>query len=223
MNGMRHGADESQGTRRSLLTRLRNADDQSGWHQFFETYWKLLYRVARKSGLSEVEAQDAVQETIITVAQQMPGFRYDPARCSFKGWLLLLTRQRIAHQFRKRNKPGGAANRVHASAAQAGRAKPISTDGGPATVDQLPDLSDSGFEALWDEEWQEHLFSAALKQVKRQVSDRQFQIFDLYVLQNCSVREVVSMLRINAAQIYLAKHRVGALLKKEIKRLRAER
>jgi len=42
-----------------------------------------------------------VQETIITVAQQMPEFRYEPARCSFKGWLLLLTRQRIAHQLKK--------------------------------------------------------------------------------------------------------------------------
>src|ERR1041384_1434729 len=113
-NGMRHGADEWQATRRSLLTRLRDAGDQTGWQEFFETYWKLLYRVARKSGLTEAEAQDAVQETVITVAQQMPEFRYEPSRCSFKGWLLLLTRQRVAHQFRKRNKPGGDGNRAHA-------------------------------------------------------------------------------------------------------------
>jgi len=52
-NGMRHGADEWQATRRSLLTRLRDAGDQTGWQEFFETYWQLLYRVARKSGLTE--------------------------------------------------------------------------------------------------------------------------------------------------------------------------
>src|SRR5881397_439457 len=86
-NGMRHGADEWLATRRSLLTRLRDAGDQTGWQEFFETYWKLLYRVARKSGLTDAEAQDAVQETIITVAQQMPEFCYEPPRCSFKGWL----------------------------------------------------------------------------------------------------------------------------------------
>ncbi|HEY2952747.1 MAG TPA: sigma-70 family RNA polymerase sigma factor, partial [Verrucomicrobiae bacterium] len=165
-NGMRHGADEWLATRRSLLTRLRDAGDQTGWQQFFETYWKLLYRVARKSGLTEAEAQDAVQETIITVAQQMPEFRYEPARCSFKGWLLLLTRQRVAHQFRKRNKPGGDANRVHAGwvghdsgQGWAGET-PALPSAGPATVDQLPDVSDTGLEAIWDEEWQQHLFSA---------------------------------------------------------------
>src|SRR6266540_1592415 len=175
-NGMRHGAEEWLATRRSLLTRLRDAGDQTGWQQFFEAYWKLLYRVARKSGLTEAEAQDAVQETIITVSQQMPEFRYEPARCSFKGWLLLLTRQRIAHQFRKRNKPGGDANRVHAAAAQhtpgGGGSAFVSADAGPATVDQLPDVSDTGLEAIWNEEWRQHLYSAALEQVKRQVSDR---------------------------------------------------
>ena len=168
---MRHEPYDWLATRRSLLTRLRDASDQTGWQEFFETYWKLLYRVARKSGLTEVEAQDAVQATIITVAQQMPKFRYEPARCSFKGWLLLLTRQRIAHQFRKRNKPGGDANRLRTPPAP-GIAEPggasVSVDAGPATVDQLPDASGTGLEAIWDEEWQQHLLSAALKQVKLQ-------------------------------------------------------
>jgi RNA polymerase sigma-70 factor (ECF subfamily) len=222
-NDMRHGADEWLATRRSLLTRLRDAGDQNGWQEFFETYWKLLYSVARKSGLTEAEGQDAVQETIITVAQQMPAFRYEPARCSFKGWLLLLTRQRIAHQFRKRNKLGGAANRVHAGAAPStpanGSTAPVSVDAGPATVDQLPDVSDTGLEAIWDEEWQQHLVSAALEQVKRQVSDRQFQIFDLHAVQNWPVAEVARALRVSAAQVYLAKHRIGRLLKIEVKKL----
>jgi RNA polymerase sigma-70 factor (ECF subfamily) len=229
-NGMRHGADEWQATRRSLLTRLRDAGDQTGWQEFFETYWKLLYRVARRSGLTDAEAQDAVQETIITVAQQMPKFRYEPARCSFKGWLLLLTRQRIAHQFRKRNKPGGEASRVHAGAvahalSQAGAGGTpalLSGDVGPATVDQLPEAGSPGFEAIWDEEWQQHLFSAALERVKRQVSDRQFQIFDLHTLQNWSVREVARTLRVSSAQVYLAKHRVSAVLKRELKQAERE-
>jgi RNA polymerase sigma-70 factor (ECF subfamily) len=222
-NGMRHGADEWQATRRSLLTRLRDAGDQTGWQEFFETYWKLLYRVARKSGLTEAEAQDAVQETIITVAQQMPEFRYEPARCSFKGWLLLLTRQRIAHQFRKRNKPGGDAHRAHAGGNESGHAwaggTPALPSAGPATVDQLPDVSGAGLETIWDEEWQQHLFSAALEEVKREVSDRQFQIFDLHALQHWPVAEVARTLRVSAAQVYLAKHRVGGLLKKAVRSL----
>jgi RNA polymerase sigma factor (sigma-70 family) len=211
-------------TRRSLLTRLRDAGDQTGWRQFFDTYWTLLYRVALKSGLTEAEAQDAVQETIVTVAEQMPEFRYEPARCSFKGWLLLLTRQRIAHQFRKRNKPGGEAHRVHARSigcASDGKGAATSGDGGPLTVDQLPAGDSARLDAIWNEEWQSHLFAAALEQVKKMVSDRQFQIFDLYVLQEWSVADVARTLRVNPAQVYLAKHRIGRLLKKEVKRLQS--
>ena len=223
---MTHGTDNFLATRRSLLTRLRDADDQAGWREFFDTYWTLLYRVALKSGLTEAEAQDAVQETIITVAQQMPEFRYDPARCSFKGWLLLLTRQRIAHQFRKRNKPGGAGNRAHAGAvaglAGGGAGAGATGDTGPATVDLLPEASGAGFDRIWDEEWQSHLFAAALAQVKGRVSDRQFQIFDLHVLQGWSVAEVARTLRVHAAQVYLAKHRISALLKKEVGKLEKE-
>jgi len=55
--------------------------------------------VAVKAGLNDAEAQqEVVQETVISVAKQMPGFRYDPTRGTFKGWLLKITRRRIADQ-----------------------------------------------------------------------------------------------------------------------------
>ena len=55
-------------TRHSLITRLRQADDHAGWQEFFDTYWRLLYGVARKTGLNDAEAQDAVQDCVITVS-----------------------------------------------------------------------------------------------------------------------------------------------------------
>ena len=48
------------------------------------------------TGLTDAEAQDVVQETMLSVAKQMPRFKYDPALGSFKGWLLQITRRRIA-------------------------------------------------------------------------------------------------------------------------------
>ena len=83
----------------------------------------------------------------------------------------------------------------------------------------MPDTGGAGFEAIWDEEWKSHLFARALAKVKEQVSDRQFQIFDLYVLQHWSVAEVARVLRVNVAQVYLAKHRVSAALRREIRKL----
>ncbi len=62
---------ESLSTRWSLLTRLKNWDDQESWKEFFDTYWRLIYNVAIKAGLSDAEAQDVVQETVLTVAEKL--------------------------------------------------------------------------------------------------------------------------------------------------------
>src|SRR5437764_12852405 len=89
-------------TRASLLKRLPNWQDQTSWQEFFDTYWRLIYGVARQAGMNDVEAQDVVQETMVAVAKHMPTFQYDPKIGSFKTWLLNMTRWRIVVQLRNR-------------------------------------------------------------------------------------------------------------------------
>src|SRR6267143_3775577 len=91
-------------TRATLLQRLKDWQDRSSWQEFFDTYWKLIYGVARKAGMTVDEAQDVVQGTMVSGARQMPTFKYDPALGSFKGWLLNMTRWRITDQLRKRGR-----------------------------------------------------------------------------------------------------------------------
>ena len=95
---------EFQRTRKSLIERLNDWEDQKSWDDFYRTYWRLIYSVAIKSGLRNEEAFDAVQETIIAIAKQQKEGKYDPKQGSFKAWLMNLTRWRIADQFRKRKK-----------------------------------------------------------------------------------------------------------------------
>jgi RNA polymerase sigma-70 factor (ECF subfamily) len=209
-------ANDPLPTRQSLLSRLKDAGDQRGWQEFFDAYWGLIYGVARKAGLTDAEAQDAVQETIIAVSKHIGQFKYDPAKCSFKTWLLLLTRQRVARQFAKREQAGQSSSRSGAGKMPALRGEDTTRT---ATLEAIPDPAGDKLEAVWDAEWENHLLAAATERVKRQVKAEQFQMFDLYVLQRWPVREVARVLGVNAAQVYLAKHRVGALLKKEVKRL----
>src|SRR5712692_9813138 len=102
MQNMSANSDDSIPTRKSLLIRLKDWDDQKSWQEFFDIYWKLIHAVAIQAGLNEAEAQDVVQETVISVAKKMGEFKTDPAFGSFKSWLLVITRRRIADQFRKR-------------------------------------------------------------------------------------------------------------------------
>ena len=151
-------------TRDSLLSRLKDWQDDVSWRDFFNTYWRLVYGVALKAGLNEQEAQEVVQETVITVARRIPEFKYNPNVCSFKTWLLNLTRWRIVDQLRKRQ-PGSAALRSH--------------DGGP--LEQVADPAGLDLDAVWAKEWHAHLLQAAIRAVKRKVNPEQYQIFHLCV------------------------------------------
>ena len=44
-------------TRRSLVERLTDLGDQRKWQEFFETYWRLIYGVARKAGLTDIKTR----------------------------------------------------------------------------------------------------------------------------------------------------------------------
>lgn len=207
---MKSHPNELLPTRVSLLKRLKRWDDQESWRDFFSTYWKLIYAAATRSGLNDSEAQDVVQETVIAVARKMENFRYDPAIDSFKGWLLYLTRKRIAMQFRRRERDRG--KQVEHS------------EGVNSAVDlqEIPDPSGVCPDAVWEQEWERNLLEAALARVKEKVNAKQFQMFDLYVTKQWPVRQVAETLGVPAAQVYLAKHRIIALAKEEARRLGKE-
>ena len=197
-------------TRASLLSRLKDWQDETSWKVFFDTYWKLIYSAAIKAGLSDAEAQDVVQETVISVFKTIPDFQYKAAGGSFKSWLLKLTAWRIGDQFRNRQRNIKAGRRLAGSTART------------ATVEGVPDPAGSGLEAIWDEEWEANLMHAATNRVKRAVDPKQYQIFDLYVLKHWPARKVASTLKVNLGRVYLAKHRIGTMIKKEIKCLQTK-
>jgi RNA polymerase sigma-70 factor (ECF subfamily) len=165
--------------------------------------------VAIKAGLSDVESQDVVQETVVAVAKQMREGGYDRTRSSFKNWLCLITRRRIVDHFRRRTK---LKKQPHGSSDDTDRTDALA---------RVPDPSSLEFHVVWDEEWRKNLVDAAIERVKQQVAPKQFQIFDLSVLKDLPVREVTKLLKVNAAQVYLARHRISALVKKEVARLEA--
>jgi RNA polymerase sigma-70 factor (ECF subfamily) len=204
------GDDELIPTRTTLIQRLKNWEDQSSWQDFFDTYWKLIYGVARKGGLTATEAQDVVQETMISVARQMPTFKYDRAIGSFKAWLLNTTRWRIIDQLRKR---GPAAAR-HLAEDEVTPRTP--------TTEELVDPTSRRLDDLWNAEWEKNLLDAAIARVKRRLDPQRYQIFDFYVNKEWPPEKVAKAFGITVDQVYLAKHRVTEMIKAEVKRLETE-
>jgi RNA polymerase sigma factor (sigma-70 family) len=197
-------------TRQSLLSRLKDWKDEESWKVFFDTYWKLIYSAAIKAGLSDAEAQDVVQETVISVLKSMPGFDYNAQKGSFKGWLLRLTNWRIGDQVRKR---------------QRGIECPESQSPALTLTEIMETAAEPagfGLEVDWDEEWERNLMEAAIERVKKKVDPKHYQVFDLYVFKQWPVSKVARALKVNSGKVYLTKHRISHLIKKELTYLRTK-
>ena len=198
--------DELLPTRRSLIERLRDLDDQASWREFFDTYWKLIYGAAIRAGLSDQEAEDVVQETVIGVARKMETFRYQPAVCSFKGWLMHVTRCRIVDQFRRR-RPQNV---------------PLATPRTETTTEpslNVHDPSADVLEDIWDEEWQKNLVDVAMERVRRRANPEHYQIFHLHAVKGLGVRDVAKLTGASLAKVYVTYHRIAKLVKAEVRRL----
>jgi RNA polymerase sigma factor (sigma-70 family) len=195
---------DSLATRASLLGRLKNWEDAGSWEEFSQTYSRLIRAVALKSGLTEVEAQDVEQETLLCVAKTIHEFESNPERGTFKSWLLNLTRWRIADQFRRRG-PAGAAHYAEGS--------PTRTP----TLERLP--GPENLDAEWEIEWKRTIVETALARVGRKIKPKHLQIFDLYSMRHWPAAKVARELGITRVQVYLVNHRLTKLLKQEVEYL----
>ena len=194
-------------TRSSLIQRLKATINGESWEEFFHTYWELIYNVARRAGLSEADAQDIVQETTLKVHNSLDRFEYNRKRGTFKGWLRTVTRSRLNDFFKKQQR------------------RPALNQPLEETADELQNLKDPEgpeIEKIWDEEWNRNLIQAALSRTKKLSSPKQFQIFKCHYIDEWTVRETCRTLGVNAAQVYMAKQRVGKIFREAVETLQEQ-
>jgi RNA polymerase sigma factor (sigma-70 family) len=148
-----------------------------------------------------------VQETVLSIAKKMPTYVYDPARCSFKGWLKHVTRLRIIDQLRKRHPEAAPLHPTEAETATSN------------ALERIPDPRGLALEQIWNEEWEQNLMDAAMERVKAKAKAEQYQIFYMQMVQNISALEVARMLGINLGKVYFACRRISKMIKQERQRL----
>ena len=194
-------------TRATLLVRLKDREDQKSWQEFYDTYWRMIYGLAIRTGLPEADAQDILQETVIKVAEKMPSFNYDPKIGPFKGWLLKIARRRIIDAIRKLGR-----EREHFV--------PGSDNGSrTATMEKLPDPASVDFDTIWDQQWKAGLYEAAMERIRLRVPPKQFQLFDCYVRKEWPAEKVARVMGVSVNQVHIAKCRISKTLEDEVRSL----
>lgn len=203
--------ESSLHTRPSLLFRLRDWEDKASWEEFYRLYRNFVYGLAKRGGLTHVEAEEVTQEVFVRVAETIHDFESNPARGTFRGWLAQLTRWRIADKFRARPRDAaGGPSRRSQEIPDATR-----------TIERIADDRTAPLDAASETEWQKHVLDAALGRLARRVPAKHFQVFDLYSRQGWPVMRVARELGINPAAVYLISHRLTKQLKAEVETLRS--
>ena len=201
--------DELLPTRASLLSRLKNPDDSGSWQEFFDTYWDFLYGIAIKSGMTAAEAEDVLQETLISTAKYLKDFKYNPS-LSFKAWLRTNIKWRISDQFHKRLPLSSGSPQAENETNRTGTVERIANPDGSYDLD-----------GKWEEEWREHIQKTVLSKIRTKVKPKHYQIFDAHVVKGWDVKKVMATLGVTADLVYQVKSRITDLIKKETARLEA--
>ncbi len=185
-------------TRSSLLFRLQSTGDDDAWAQFVRLYAPLLYDYARRHGLQDADSADLTQDVLRAIMTTADRLGEIHRRGSLRSWLFT-----VAH------------HKVYDAQARARRQERGSGDSGVlARLAAEPDRADHG---SWEQEYRQRLFAWAAERVRQDSSVKAWQAFAQTAVEGRPASEVARALGMTVAAVYLAKSRVMARLKEQIR------
>lgn len=182
----------------SLLDRLRSNSDREAWARFVELYAPLVYQWLREFQLQHADACDLGQEVLLTVSRDMPTFRYDPGRGSFRGWLRVVVTNQLRGFWRKRRQ----------------LAKTFGEDW-QNRLDELEDPA-SATSRRWDNDHDSQLIARAIMILKTDFETATWTAFWKVVVDGEKAAKVARQLGISENAVRLAKVRVLRRLRQEL-------
>jgi RNA polymerase sigma-70 factor (ECF subfamily) len=188
-------------TRASLLARIRDSRDQDAWRQFVQVYAPVVYGYGRERGLQDADAADLAQDVLRAVADAAGRFDYDPRRGSFRGWLFTVAHHKLHDLLARQRRQG----------------RGTGDTGVQQRLEEQPTPEDD--RPLWDREYEQRLFTWAAEQVRGRFHDATWQAFWLTAVEGQSGKEVAGRLGMTVAAVYLAKSRVMARLREQVREL----
>jgi RNA polymerase sigma factor (sigma-70 family) len=192
-------------TRLTLLTRIKDGKDVAAWKEFMQLYGPVIYGFARNRGLQDSDSADIVQEVLRSVARSAHKLEYDPKKGTFRGWLYTIARNKVYNFLSStKNKPKGGGDPDVAE-----------------RLDSVPDHREDAEES-WELEYRRRISAKAMERVKVEFQPTTWQAFWLTSVEGKTPDEVSKALKMSAGAIYVAKSRVLARLRDEVKQLEAE-
>jgi RNA polymerase sigma-70 factor (ECF subfamily) len=171
----------------SLLARLHDGRDTLAWRTFCDRYEELIRGFARRQGVFGSDADDVVQDVMLSLTKAMPGFSYDPAKGKFRSYLKTVVVRAISA--RSRQNPSLVS--LHEGSTHPSPASPSDPVSEP-----------------WEVEWRQYHLRQAMKAVRAEFNASDIAAFEAYVNEGRDAAVVAHELGIKVDSVYQAKSRV---------------
>ncbi len=177
-------------TTTTILHGLRDPRNDRAWERFVSRFRDPLVAFARRAGLSNADADDAAQETLVELARSLREGRYDRDKGRLSAWLF-----GIAHRCILRHRQREARSRERTI-----------DDHAMHAIEQPTD--EKSVEDLWNTEWERWAWTACLELARAEFEPATLRAFLLVVQSERAAESVAEELGVPVKAVYNAKHRV---------------
>ena len=182
----------------SLLTRARADMSDDAWQQFAELYAPLLRSWLARFDVPATDADDLIQEVLLTVSRELPRFEHSGRAGAFRSWLRTILVHRLRDFWRSR------------------KYRPAAT-GGSTWAEQLEQLADESSNASreWNLEHDRHVMSRLLESVRPRFESQTWEAFRRQMFDGQRADAVAAELGMPLNSVYVARSRVLSILRRE--------
>lgn len=194
--------NEISGTDEYLLDRLGDPADREAWVEFTSIYRPLVYRVARRLGLQDADAENLVQEVIHKVGSRLSEASSIRPENGFRRWLSTVARNAAMDVIRS--------------------VKPDAGRGGSSVqlaLREIPESRELTSDVVFQRELERQAFRVAAKRIRSEFNDATWHAFWETMVNGRSCSEVAEQLGKTLGAVYTARCRVMQRLKEEVKLL----
>jgi RNA polymerase sigma factor (sigma-70 family) len=188
-------------TRDSLLVQVRSPANREAWDQFVLVYRPVIYRLARRRGLQDADAQDLAQQVLMAVASAIGSYEKSDASVRFRHWLRRVARNAIVNALSR---------------------QPHDRAVGGSTVQELlleapGDDHESDAQIEW--EYRRELYLRAARIVRGDIEADTWRAFELTVIEGRSIDDAAVLLKKPVGTIYAARSRIMRRLREAVRAL----
>ena len=187
-------------TRLTLMERLKSSDNENSWEEFIVNYKGFIYSIVRAQKVSPDQIDDIIQDVLLSVWKNLPGFEYDRSKGRFSSWLATITINKVRSRQLKNSRQSARDHKAY----------------------EQQEKTDQGeLGEMISREWAAFLTERSWDKIKDELSEPMKLCFEGF-MEGKMIRTIAAKLGIPENTVSVYKKRVSVIMKREINRLQNE-